>query len=260
MMALNAQLVITGWLLVSDTPIIITFTVWNRPHYLKQVLESWSHVRGIENAILEFHCEPGCPESVKLCTGVNFTEYRVIVNTNQLGATLNACTALNSAFESTDYAILAADDFLPSTDALELHAWHRNNYRDDPSVLALVLGRGAEAPGGLSAVWRSQVMGWIPGFHRSKWALLSPRWMESDGRPGGWYFWVDEEWCFTRGYDVLLPARSRAQDIGEVGSYPLPFEFSRIQSPSFVPDCSPQEYCEVQGRRERGIDQRIEEY
>jgi hypothetical protein len=140
-----------------------------------------------------------------------------------------------------------------------LHGWHRDNYKNDETVLALVLGRGLAAPGGLDAVWRSQVMGWIPGFHREKWAKLSHAWMESDSQPGGWYHWVDHEWCIKRGYDILLPAMSRAQDIGEVGSYPLPYEFSRIQSPSFVPDCPPQEYYEVKGRRERGLDQHIEE-
>jgi hypothetical protein len=242
-----------------DNQTSVTFAVWNRPAYLRRVLEAWSKVRGIEDAVLEFHCDPGCQEAVAICENVSFAERRVSANANRLGATFNVKKALDTAFENAGYAVLATDDFVPSTDALELHAWHRDNYRDDNSVLALVCGRGAAAPGGLAAVWRSQVMGWLPGFHREKWKLLSPQFGESENRPGGWYHWIDQEFCFSRGYDILLPAMSRAQDIGEEGSFPLPMPFEQIQSPSFIADCPPQRYHEVTGKRERGFDQRIEE-
>ena len=64
-------------------PMVVTFTVWNRPHYLRQVLDAWSAVRGIGDAVLEFHCEPGCDEAVDLCLGVGFAERHV---TGQQGA------------------------------------------------------------------------------------------------------------------------------------------------------------------------------
>ena len=50
----------------------VAFTVNNRPHYLKETLESWSRVWGIEDTHLIFRCEPGCPEAVQLCESVDF--------------------------------------------------------------------------------------------------------------------------------------------------------------------------------------------
>ena len=70
-------------------PMVVTFTVWNRPHYLRQVLDAWSAVRGIGGAVLEFHCEPGCDEAVDLCLGVGFAERHVLVNKERLGAAAN---------------------------------------------------------------------------------------------------------------------------------------------------------------------------
>ena len=238
----------------------VAFTVWNRPRYLEQVLAAWSRVRGVEDSRLLFCCEPGCEESAEMCRAVSFADASVTVNDVRLGAMLNTKNALDSAFGDSDYAVLATDDFLPSTDVLELHRWHRDNYADDPTVLSLVCGRGVAAEGGPAAVWRCQVMGWLPGFHQGKWAMLSERWEESARVAGGWYPWIDEQWCFARGYDILLPALSRAQDIGEVGSQPLPCPFDQIESRCFSPHYPPQQYYEVRGRRERGYDFRVEEW
>lgn len=237
---------------MANWPMVVTFTIWNRPAYLRQVLDGWAQVRGVDSVLLQFTCEPGCPEAVELCRAVDFAETRVQVNDNQLGAMLNTQWALDSAFRFAPYAILATDDFLPSDDVLELHAWHRDNYRDDSSVLSLVCGRGDAVGGGPAAVWRSQIMGWLPGFHVEKWAMLTRHWTESDQVPGGWYPWIDTRWTMGRGYDILLPALSRAQDIGEVGGT------GAAPSRCFSPHYEPQQYYEVQGKRERGWDSRIE--
>lgn len=242
-----------------EQPMVVAFTVWNRPHYLRRVLDAWSQVRGISDAVLLFCCEPGCDEAVQMCRDVDFAERQVLVNEERLGATANTKQALDLGCELSDYAILASDDFVPSEDVLELHAWHRDGYRDDPSVLALACWRGIAADGGPAAVWRTQTIGWLHGFHREKWALLSPVWMESP--PGDWYTWIDEAWCRGRGYDILRPALSRAQDIGEAGYQPLPCPFDQIQSQCFSPHYPPQQYYEVKGKRERGhLETWVEEY
>jgi hypothetical protein len=240
-------------------PLTVSFVIWNRPHYLRRTLDYWSKVRGIQDAVLEFHCEPGCDESVGLCESVDFAERLVLVNQERLGHAMNVQKSMDCALDRTDYAIQAVEDFLPAADLLELHAWHRDNYRDDVTVLALTSGRDVPADGGgLAPVWRSQLIGALSGFHREKWQLLSARWPEGFSN---WWWWVDERWCMTDGWDVLFPALSRAEDIGEFGSTPLPEPWDVMQARScFIPDPPPQEYYEVRGKRERGFDRHVAEY
>jgi hypothetical protein len=232
------------------SPIVVSFPVYNRPHLLRTVLESWSRVRGIQDAVLEFHCEPGCPEAVRACREVDFTERRVFVNAARLGHALNVLKSMNSAFWEADYAIQALDDFIVSTDILELHAWHRERYRDDPTVLALTSGRDVPAPsGGLAGVWRCQLIGANSGFHKAKWEVLASRWTEG---AANWWAWVNEYWLQSgQGYDVLFPALSRADDIGDW--HP---------ATCFVPDPPPQAYHEMAGIRElaTGFTRRVEVY
>jgi hypothetical protein len=147
---------------------------------------------------------------------------------------------MNSAFTCTDYAIQALDDFIVSTDILEMHQWHRMNYASDPTILALTSGRDVPAQGGtVDAVWRCQLIGALSGFHRHKWQVLAGRWQEG---AANWWEWVNLRWLQRAGgYDVLFPALSRADDIGEGGT----------PSSCFLPDPVPVSYYEVTGSRER---------
>lgn len=222
------------------TPIVIAFPVFNRPELLRRVLESWSRVRGIENAVMEFHCEPGCAEARELCRSADFCRSHLFVNPTRLGHHLNVLSSMNSAFTRTDYAIQALDDFVVSTDILELHQWHRTAYASDPTVLALTSGRDVPAQSGAAdAVWRCQLIGALSGFHRHKWQMLADRWQEGSAN---WWEWVNLRWLQRPGgYDVLFPALSRADDIGGGGT----------PSSCFLPDPSPVQYYEVKGSRER---------
>lgn len=222
------------------TPIVVAFPVYNRPDLLRRVLESWSRVRGVENAVMEFHCEPGCAEARELCHAVDFCEKSVFVNPTRLGHHLNVLASMSSAFGRTTYAIQALDDFIVSTDILELHEWHRRNYARDSSVLALTSGRDVPAHNrtDLDAVWRCQLIGALSGFHRDKWQKLADRWQEG---AANWWEWVNLRWLQSgQGYDVLFPNLSRADDVGDY--HP---------TTCFVADPPPQQYYEVSWARER---------
>lgn len=222
-------------------PITVAFAIYNRPPLLQRTLDAWSKVRGIEDARLEFYCEPGSPESVELCRSVGFTDAAVMENEKRLGHAWNVYWSMRLAFTSTDYVIQANEDYLPSTDILELHQWHRDNYATDETVLALTSSRDTLPPyyAGLQDVWRCQLIGALSGFHRDKWALLAARWDEGTMN---WWQWVNERWLQSGpGYDVLFPAVSRGEDIGDY--HPVSW---------FYPDPPPQEYREVTGMRERG--------
>jgi hypothetical protein len=232
------------------TPVAVVFPVFNRPHLLDRVLQSWSKVRGVENAVLGFHCEPGCEEAVALCESVDFAARHVYVNAERLGHAENVLRSMDSAFLITDYAIQALDDCLVAADILELHAWHRKNYAADPTVLALTASRDAPAPDAdLAAVWRCQLIGALSGFHRPKWDMLAGRWHEGTAN---WWQWVNEHWLQSGPrYDVLFPALSRGEDIGDI-------HFTSC----FASDPPPQAYYEVRQARERacGFARYYEEY
>jgi len=222
-------------------PITVAFLVCDRPALLWQVLAAWSKVRGVEDARLEFYCEPGSPESVALCEAVDFTERTVTVNPERLGHAWNMHSAMQAAFQRTGYVIQANDDYLPATDLLELHAWHRDYYADDDTVLALTSSRDTIPPffDSLADVWRCGLIGALSGFHQRKWEWLAGRWAEGTAN---WWQWVNEKWLQSGPcLDVLFPAISRGEDIGD----PHPVSF-------FIADIPPQEYREVTGWRERG--------
>ena len=237
----------------------VSLIAWNRPHYLRQVLDAWAKVRGVGDVLFDCWCEPGCEEAVALCESVDYADRRVHVNPVRLGNWRNTQRSMDGSFEVAPYVIQAVDDNVPSADILELHAWHRDNYADDQSVLALAAGRNPDpAEGGPAAIWRTQVMGWLPGFQRDRWEMLSARWDGADHPQRGWWGWISESWCFPCGLDILRPALSRAQDIGEVGSKPLPYSFDMIYSKCFSEDYPPQQFFEVPGKRERGYELRVE--
>jgi hypothetical protein len=242
------------------TPVTVTMTTWNRPRYLERTLAAWAKVRGVEDTRFEFACEPGCDETISLCEQVSFAERHVTVNPARLGHPGNVLAAMNRAFTETDYAIQAVDDFLPSTDLLELHAWHRLWYRDHPTVLALRSGTDRQQPGGLPAVWRTQLIGILSGFHQHKWNLLASRW-DDQRNYDNWWWWVDQAWCISGSWEVLAPAVSRAEDIGEQGMNPLPQSWAAMTAASsFVAEVPPQDYFEMPGMRERGFGRIVEAY
>lgn len=236
----------------------VVFTANDRPQYLAESLKSWSMVRGVEDMLLKFHCEPGCPEVVALCEDVDFAETQVIVNAVKLGSQRNTYQALASAFELAEYVVLAEDDMVVSTDLLELHDWGRQKYRDD-RVLAVTAGRGQDAAeGGPAAVWRETVFGWMSGIWRDRWDLIGPDWTfgyEHDG----WDRRLTDYWCLTRGFDTIMPAESRVQHIGVMGGTHMPAaEAENFMSRCFSPDYPPQPYYERGSRS--GVSKNYQSY
>src|SRR6185437_5037135 len=98
---------------ISGQPVVV-FTTNDRPHYLAETLVSWSHVRGIEDALLIFSCEPSpeMDEIVNLLKIIPFAEVRISVNDRQMGVEVNPYKAEYLGFTTTDadFVIQAEDD------------------------------------------------------------------------------------------------------------------------------------------------------
>jgi hypothetical protein len=235
---------------VSGRP-VIAFTVCHRPAYLAWVLQSWRDVRGIGDAHLIFRCEPGCDEAVALCEAVDFAERTVIVNPERFGVLGNPWQALNCGFAVADYVILAEEDLIVSTDALEYLTWCRDRYQDNPEVLAVTTHQYAEQPGGVAGVM-PQRFDQDPDPHFWVWGTWRDRWENSlrddwdfTYRARGWDWRVKDYWLMTRGMRLMAPCLSRSQHVGRLGGvHCTPDQYETMRSRCFVPLIAPQEYAE----------------
>ena len=229
---------------------IIVFTANNRPQYMRETLAMWEQVRGVGDCHLIFRCEPGCDEMAEVCRSVRFAYRTVIVNPEHYGVMRNPYEAFRLGFALSDFVVLAEDDLIPADDTLELLAWCRDRYRDQPEVIAASSSRQDEAPGGPSAVTlRDRFHSWIWGTWRDRWeTMLGPDWQFDYARKG-WDWRINDYWLGERGYKVAAPAQSRAQHIGREGGVHCNTDavFTEVASRSFRPVYGVQDYVEVLG-------------
>jgi hypothetical protein len=250
---------------------IIAFTVNNRPHYLRQTLESWSRVRGIGDCLLIFRCEPGCDEAVQVCREVDFARTITVCNTDRAGVLGNPWLAFGDAFTESEYsvrravsfpagdfAILAEEDLIVSEDVLEYFSWCQR-YREDPNVLGVTTYQHHEQPGGLAGVgpadWSrdDQFHFWAWGTWHDRWdRLLRDSWdltYEDRGYPvhqRGWDWDFRNRLVVKAGMTMIAPSISRSQHIGRDGGvHCTPDQFDGLLAQGFVADVPPQDYQEI---------------
>lgn len=223
------------------TPVCV-FPVYNRPHYLAPVLESWQNVRGIEHAHLIYRCEPGHPDIVSMVSQWN-PPADVTVNDRQLGNDRNMLAAVTAGFATgADFVIAAEDDVLVSADLLEYMAWAAGTYAADKTVLAVTAWQG-DPPGPLAEVRRQE---WF--FGGSGWGMWRDRFGEvRDGWPPSGTGYDGYLWRLAQatGRDVIQPMATRCKNIGEYGvctSRSMQADWDRQQ---FTPDIPPQSYWEA---------------
>lgn len=243
---------------------IVTFTVHNRPEYLRRTLESWSKVRGIEEVTFVFRCEPGCPEAVTVCQDfLGGAAGVVFVNEARFGVLGNPWMALEtgfSALEDDGFVILAEEDLIVSPDVIEYFTWCQR-YRDDPQVLGVTTYQHHEQPGGLAgagpADWSrdDQWHFWVWGTWRDRWqALIRDGWdFTYDGSCGcppdrrGWDWALRNHLIRDKGMTMIAPSLCRSQHIGrDGGSHCTPAQFDALLSGCYAGgDVPPQDYREI---------------
>jgi hypothetical protein len=230
-----------------DAPVIV-FTVGGREQYLVETLKSWRKVRGIENATLIFRVEPGHPNALETCfMSSPFAETTMVIeNKSRLGVAGNPWRAMQTGFRLADFVILAEEDTPVSTDVLEYFAWARGAYEHAAmkrTVLAVCAHQIGEPLGGEGDVLQSRHFSPVVwGTWAGTWQeLLRDRW----GGPAGWDFQVNKVMEWT-GANVVIPARSRSQHIGEYGgAHCTPDYFPHTVSRSWQAEYGPQSYREL---------------
>jgi hypothetical protein len=223
------------------------FTVHNRPHYLREALESWREVHGVDTISAAFFCEPGCPEAAQVCEQADFFRSRqVFVHGGHAGVLLNPKLALDHAFHAAgaDFAILAEEDMVVSTDTLDLFDWCASTYESRDDVLAVSMHiHEPHAPADFRTVIEARAFGaWVWGTWKDRWGSLGPDW-DTDYRHKGWDHRINDHWVGERGYRVITPVISRAQHIGkEGGTHCTPQMFDGLLAREFHRQVPPQVY------------------
>lgn len=230
---------------------VIAFTATNRPDYLRQTLDSWRRVRGIDQAYLTFKCEPGCPEVEEICRAVDFGgALTVEVNPEAYGPLTNPWHAMEAGWNRArlygglDFVIIAEDDTIVSSDVLEFFDWAADKYKHDSGVIT-VGAHQHDALGDFYDVVRMRKFhSWIWGTWLDRWCVLRDDW-DHDYRHRGWDHRITDYWLNERGFVNIGPAMSRSQDIGMHGGvHSLPSDFPNAVSSCFTLDIPPQEYRE----------------
>jgi hypothetical protein len=238
----------------------IAFTVsGQREHYLRKALDSWAHVRGIQDAHLLFRIDPMRPVHNRFPVGEfeaflrrSFASSTAAVNEVRLGPTGNTREAMRAAFlnRPDDFVILAEEDLVVADDVLEWFTWAQR-YRDDPAIQT-VCGHAHNSNGTASQAvrvpWFSPLL-W--GTWLDRWTgFIEPGWGGLPDNPGAWDARLRDR-IAGAGLFTLFPARSRVLHIGEVSTLTpgllAEYFFEASQSKVFSPGYPPQEFTEVTG-------------
>lgn len=221
-----------------------------RIDYLKQTLDSWSKVRGLDRWLFRFHVEAGSlqQENVDLLNDwvvdMGLFHVHVVRNVQRLGVLVNPWSAFESAFAlAAESVLLVEEDVLVSSDVLEFFSRALSRYRSRSEVLA-VCGSYFGEDGDPFETYLAQ------DFCPLVWATWSDRWRDvlrdtwdksystgnADGSQAGWDWNIRVRLLPQRNMVCAWPRASRALHIGEYGIHMRPEDFRASQAPDFVAD------------------------
>lgn len=223
----------------------IVLTAFNRPSYLKQVLESWSNVRGAQGWDFIARIEPSELErEVRKefedldLFGPEFASFQIITNDMVLGVLEHPYVAFQDLFDDGyDFVVRAEDDLLVSDDILEFFSWVAETYEEDGEILTAV--GFTEEVGADDRVRRARSFDpWVWGTWRDRWeSEIGPTWdhdystyNDFPGNQSGWDWNLNTRIIPRLGYQSIYPLASRVQNIGEYGIHGTPENIRRTSS------------------------------
>lgn len=232
----------------------LVFTAYNRTDYFRQVMHSWSNVRGVTDWHPQVHLEPS-DRQVPMLTTAGLVGARVHLNSVRMGVLHNPWLALDTAFlAGADFVVLAEDDVLVSTDTLEYFTWASEHLAGDDHVLAVC----ANSMQPECDPADEQIIHQSTAFNPLVWGTWADRWTGvlrdtwdhdySSGTPdapqSGWDWNINLRVMGHR--HIVKPLASRSTHIGRYGgTHTTIFSFPGSVSPTWRADRAPADYVYV---------------
>lgn len=220
----------------------IVSTAFNRPEYLKEALESWEDVRGLEEVEFHLFVDPSDKlEQIKTVCHETSVDLLFHENPEGYGVLHNPWVAFESAFlDGADFVVQTEDDDLVSTDVLEYFHWAAQIVKNDTSLMG-VCGFTME-DGDSYGVKAGEGFGpWVWGIWKDTWNQdIRDTWDHdySTGNPSGFQSGWDHNINLRVRGDrrFLYPTSSRVYNVGRYGVHSTDKSFNVSRTPSYIHD------------------------
>jgi hypothetical protein len=219
----------------------ISIPVYNRPHYLRRMLESIKVQPEVKDYTLVFSLDPGCAEVMQMVRHVDWAPFILSANAVRRGQRLNTFLAIDTAFNvGSEFNVYAEDDYVFSPDALALaDAFQSSEHSKKDLMLAF---RRANQDLSASDTVRKTgsgdgLMG--AGFccRPHAFPVLSKWWLHYDSSFMWTNCWDVSIGCMIvkEGLTVWRPMVNRSQHIGQTGENTRPGTFDNpgLNGPCF---------------------------
>lgn len=199
----------------------IAFTLYRRPFYTRQILESWQKVDGVKNWDVHFFIDPSDQAEVQFTLAEEFLEWHsngtVQVNGIHQGVLKAPWVAMEKTFHDpgTRFAVLAEEDVEVSSDVLSLMDFCQARSQ----IVCAWSDEDDQAEN--EVIQRNWFNPWVWGTSRDTWQQeLRDSWdkdySSADERgPGGWDCNIGLRLVHDRGLSIMFPRQSRSRHIGK---------------------------------------------
>lgn len=226
----------------------LLLTAYNRPEYLREVLDSWSRVRDLDRWPLHITLDPSdkTDEMIETIRAARLPiKPRVSVNPTRFGVLKNPYAGFERLFNDRlyDFVFRIEDDIVVSTDTLEYVTWASNQYQYDEHVaIVQACSSGPEGADPAQVIVDEDFSPWNWGTWRLWWnKIIGPTWdldySTHNGVPGqeaGWDWNLNTRVMPQHRMQVVRPAASRSDSIGLYGVHSTPSIHQTM--PSFIAD------------------------
>lgn len=205
----------------------ITLPAHNRPHYLRQTVESLSKLN-LTGFKLFVNLEPGCKENVDIITAIDFVDVDLQINSEKLGVRGNPFNLIDRTFAAgSEWNYHIEDDMIFSPDTMDLVNWYKDNQEDNIIIYGTCRRANpidGQPDNALLVGNYFSGLGWC--CSKETWDnILKPIWFIPS--PLGPYMHEGWDWNFSRllkqgDYFEIVPVTTRTNTIGEFGTYSSP--------------------------------------